>query len=116
MGIAAAKEEENKAESCADIKPDNILLNLSPEDNNEPVVQQVQLVDLENAVHIPPGGGLGGAQLGNWMRRSPESHPEGPIDKPSDVISFGLVASSLNTDSVLNCLRLTMRTRSASTQ
>jgi hypothetical protein len=40
---------------------------------------------------VPPDSAIVGTQVGNW--RSPEAHSEGPVNKPSDVISFGLVVS-----------------------
>ncbi|KNG88038.1 hypothetical protein ANOM_004084 [Aspergillus nomiae NRRL 13137] len=59
--------------------------------NDEIIVAQVQLGDLEDAVHIPPGCDMVGKQAGNWMWRSPEAHARGPVNKPSDVFSFALV-------------------------
>lgn len=58
-------------------------------------VQQVQLVDLEDTVHLPPGRATMGIQVGNWMWRSPEAHAQGPVEKSSDMFSFGLVVSTL---------------------
>lgn len=54
-----------------DIKPDNILVRTT---EPEPAlkIEQVHLADLEDAAHVPPGSALRGAQLGNWMWRSPE--------------------------------------------
>ncbi|KAF2768659.1 kinase-like protein [Teratosphaeria nubilosa] len=50
------------------------------------------LADLEDAAHLPrPESAVVGAQLGNMMWRSPESHAMGPIQQPSDMFSFGLV-------------------------
>ena len=54
-------------------------------------IEQVQLVDLEDTVHLPPGRVIMGAQVGNWMWRSPEAHAQGPVEKPSDIFSFGIV-------------------------
>ena len=54
-------------------------------------IEQVQLVDLEDTVHLPPGRVIVGAQVGNWMWRSPEAHAQGPVEKPSDMFSFGIV-------------------------
>lgn len=47
---------------------------------------------------MPPGTALCGGQVGNLMWRSPEAHAGGPIKKPSDMFSFGIVVSvSANT-------------------
>ena len=54
-------------------------------------VEKVEIVDLEDAAHLPPGHFCQGAQLGNMMWRSPESHADGRIWKPSDMVSFGIV-------------------------
>lgn len=57
------------------------------------IVERVQLADLEDAAHIPPGSHMIGKQAGNWMWRSPEAHARGPVNKPSDIFSFALVVS-----------------------
>jgi hypothetical protein len=57
------------------------------------VAQQTQLADLEDSAHCPPPGNLIGAQLGNWMWRSPEAHAAGPMNKPSGVFAFAMVVS-----------------------
>lgn len=75
-----------------DVKPNNILVQ-TQESNAGLKVEQVQLADLEDAAHVAPGGALKGAQLGNIMWRSPESHAMGPMQKPSDMFSFGIVVS-----------------------
>lgn len=56
-------------------------------------VKEVRLADLEDSVHVPPGAAIVGRQKGNWMWRSPEAHAEGPVNKPSDLFSFGIVVS-----------------------
>ncbi|KAE8150251.1 kinase-like protein [Aspergillus avenaceus] len=73
-----------------DIKPDNIFINWRNL-NNEIRIDKVQLGDLEDAAHIPPGCDMIGKQAGNWMWRSPEAHARGPVNKPSDVFSFAIV-------------------------
>ncbi|KAH7391070.1 kinase-like domain-containing protein [Phaeosphaeria sp. MPI-PUGE-AT-0046c] len=73
-----------------DIKADNILIDWK-EHQNGIIVEQVQLADLEDAAHIPPGSHMIGKQAGNWMWRSPEAHARGPVNKPSDIFSFALV-------------------------
>ena len=57
------------------------------------VVEQTQLTDLEDSAYCPPPGSLIGAQLGNWMWRSPEAHAEGLMNKPSDIFAFAIVVS-----------------------
>ena len=58
-------------------------------------LKQVQLTDLEGAVHLPPPHNIRGAMVGNYMWRSPEAHARGAVNKPSDMFSFGIVVSSL---------------------
>ncbi|KAI0542118.1 kinase-like domain-containing protein [Xylaria digitata] len=72
-----------------DIKPNNILINRKQTDGT--VVEQVQLADLEDSAHVPPTYDIIGKQAGNWMWRSPEAHASGPVNKPSDMFSFGVV-------------------------
>ncbi|RDW83584.1 uncharacterized protein DSM5745_03910 [Aspergillus mulundensis] len=76
-----------------DIKADNVLINWEDR-NNKIAVSKVQLGDLEDAAHIPPGCDMVGKQAGNWMWRSPEAHARGPINKPSDIFSFAIVCIS----------------------
>ncbi|KAI2707642.1 hypothetical protein CBS147332_6700 [Penicillium roqueforti] len=73
-----------------DIKPDNVFINWQDR-NGKIIVDKVQLGNLEDAAHIPPGCDMVGKQAGNWMWRSPEAHARGPVNKPSDVFSFALV-------------------------
>jgi hypothetical protein len=54
------------------------------------VVEQTQLIDLEDSASHP----LIGAQLGNWMWRSPEAHAQGPMEKPSDIIAYAIVVKT----------------------
>ncbi|KAI0104169.1 kinase-like protein [Nemania sp. FL0031] len=72
-----------------DIKPNNILIDRKRTDTT--VVEQVQLADLEDCAHVPPDCNIVGKQAGNWMWRSPEAHASGPVNKPSDMFSFGVV-------------------------
>ena len=58
---------------------------------NNIVIQHVQLADLEDAAYVPPGSNIVGKQVGNEMWRSPEAHAQGPVNKPSDIFSFGVV-------------------------
>ncbi|KKY22822.1 putative calcium calmodulin dependent protein kinase [Phaeomoniella chlamydospora] len=73
-----------------DIEPNNILIEAA-EGPHGIVVERTQLTDLEDSAHCPPPGNLIGAQLGNWMWRSPEAHAEGPMNKPSDIFAFAIV-------------------------
>jgi hypothetical protein len=54
------------------------------------VVEQTQLIDLEDSASHP----LTGAQLGNWMWRSPEAHTQGLMEKSSDIFAFAIVVST----------------------
>lgn len=81
------------AHLALDVKPDNILVQME-QNEGAAEIGEVRLADLEDSAHVPPGKVLRGAQLGNWMWRSPESHAMGPIEKPSDMFSFGIVVSS----------------------
>ncbi|KAI1193247.1 kinase-like domain-containing protein [Nemania serpens] len=71
-----------------DIKPNNILIDRKQSDGT---VERVQLADLEDSAHVPPNCDIVGKQAGNWMWRSPEAHASGPVNKPSDMFSFGVV-------------------------
>jgi hypothetical protein len=67
---------------------------IKTKDNHSGIlVEQVQLADLEGPARISPGHAVIGAQVGNWMWRSPEAYTKGPVDKPSDIFSFGVVVS-----------------------
>lgn len=57
------------------------------------IVEQVQLADIEDAASVPSDSDIVGKQVGNMMWRSPEGHAYGPINKPSDIFSFGIVVS-----------------------
>lgn len=63
------------------------------EDLNGINVMQVQLTDLEDAVHLPPPLNIRDGLVGNHIWRSPEAHARGPVNKPSDMFSFGVVVS-----------------------
>ncbi|KAK3613169.1 hypothetical protein LTR22_028271 [Elasticomyces elasticus] len=83
-----------------DLKPNNIMIQ-PKESANGVDIEQVQLVDLEDTVHLPPGRAIMGAQVGNWMWRSPEAHAQGPVEKPSDMFSFGIVCIYAMTQQVI---------------
>lgn len=57
------------------------------------MTNRVQIADVEGVCHVPPGSAVVGLQAGNWMWRSAEAHAQGPVNKPSDMFSFGLVVS-----------------------
>ncbi len=86
ISIARASRD---TEYFIDIKPNNILIDRKQTDGT--VVEQVQLADLEDSAHVPPDCDIVGKQAGNWMWRSPEAHASGPVNKPSDMFSFGVV-------------------------
>ncbi|KAL3471236.1 kinase-like protein [Aspergillus californicus] len=73
-----------------DIKADNVFVNWK-RNGDEILIDKVQLGDLEDAAHMPPGSAMIGKQAGNWMWRSPEAHARGPVNKPSDIFSCALV-------------------------
>ena len=65
------------------------------EEGNRFIVKQVQLADLEDAAHVPPGFNVRGREVGNYMWRGPEAHAQGRVNSPSDMFSFNIVVSSL---------------------
>lgn len=75
-----------------DMKADNIMLDWE-EKNSEIVIEQVRVIDLEDASYVPDNCVARGEQFGNWIWRSPEAHVGGPVHKPTDMFSFGLVVS-----------------------
>ncbi|KAI1652539.1 kinase-like protein [Daldinia decipiens] len=73
-----------------DIKANNIMVDYR--DTSEGIiVDRVQLSDLEDSTHIPPGQALRGLKVGNQFWRSPEAHVQGAVGKPSDIFSLALV-------------------------
>jgi serine/threonine protein kinase len=60
----------------------------------ETIVEQVQIIDLENAAHLPKGRCIKGMLAGNDNWRSPEAHFKGELNKPTDIFSFGIVVSA----------------------
>ncbi|KAK2781483.1 hypothetical protein FQN53_000574 [Emmonsiellopsis sp. PD_33] len=73
-----------------DIKPDDIMVNYRGT-GPEMTVEQVQIIDLENAAYLPQGRCIKGMLAGNDNWRSPEAHFKGELNKPSDIFSFGTV-------------------------
>ncbi|GIZ43091.1 hypothetical protein CKM354_000633200 [Cercospora kikuchii] len=87
-GIAAMHE---KGIVHNDIKANNIMVQMTSSES-EWKIAKVQIVDLEDSAYLRhPESAVMGAQVGNIMWRSPEAHAMGPIRKPSDMFSFGLV-------------------------
>lgn len=58
------------------------------------IIEQVQIIDLENAAYLPKGRCIKGMLAGNDSWRSPEGHFKGELNKPSDIFSFAAVVSS----------------------
>ncbi|CZT14128.1 related to calcium/calmodulin dependent protein kinase [Ramularia collo-cygni] len=89
-GIAAMHEKDIVHN---DVKANNIMIQTTrPESKKEWQIAKVQITDLEDSAYLHyPESAVVGAQLGNIMWRSPEAHAMGPIRKPSDMFSFGLV-------------------------
>ncbi len=56
-------------------------------------MKSVQLADFQDAAYVLPGTDIVGSQVGNQLWRSPEVHAQGPVDSPSDMLSFGMVVS-----------------------
>ncbi|KAI1413503.1 Ca2+/calmodulin-dependent protein kinase [Hypoxylon sp. FL1857] len=86
-GLAAL---HNQNIAHLDIKANNIMIDYR-ETPEGIVVDRVQLSDLEDSTHIPPGQALRGLQVGNQFWRSPEAHVQGAVGKPSDIFSLALV-------------------------
>lgn len=63
------------------------------------VIDQVQIIDIENAAYLPKGRCIKGMLPGNDNWRSPEGHFKGEVNRPSDIYSFGAVVSG----SRVNC-------------
>ncbi|RDL35714.1 uncharacterized protein BP5553_06326 [Venustampulla echinocandica] len=76
-----------------DIKPDNIMLNCHST-GQEMIVEQVQITGLENAAYLPKGRCIKGMLAGNDNWRSPEAYFKGELNKPTDIFSFGVMASA----------------------
>jgi hypothetical protein len=60
----------------------------------ETIVEQVQIIDLENAAYLPKGRCIKGMLAGNDNWRSSEAHFKGELSKPIDILSFGIVVSA----------------------
>ena len=71
------------------------MVNIRPDS----IIDQVQIIDIENAAYLPKGRCIKGMLAGNDNWRSPEGHFKGELSKPSDMYSFGAVVSG----SRVNC-------------
>lgn len=58
------------------------------------MVEEVQIIDIENAAYLPKKRCIKGMLAGNDNWRSPEAHFKGELNKPSDIFSFGVVVSA----------------------
>ncbi|KAI3334574.1 kinase-like domain-containing protein [Ustulina deusta] len=83
-----------------DVKANNIMIDYR-ETPEGIVVDRVQLSDLEDSTHIPPGQALSGLRVGNELWRSPEAHVQGAVGKPSDIFSLAIVFIFLRLRSVI---------------
>lgn len=72
------------------MKPDNIMVNCRGT-GSETIVEDVQVIDLENAAYPPKGRCIKGMLAGNESWRSPEGRLKGELNKPSDIFSFAVV-------------------------
>ncbi|EZF28441.1 hypothetical protein TMEN_9321 [Trichophyton mentagrophytes] len=78
-----------------DVKPDNVMINYSQDEQGLPLPQRVVLGDLDVSLKMKGDKLLRlpeGIKLGNVMWRSPEAQTGQGIGKPSDVFSYGLVS------------------------
>lgn len=57
------------------------------------IIKRVQLADIEDAAHVPPEYNIVGKKAGKWIWRSPEGHAPDRVNKPFDMLSFGIVVS-----------------------
>ncbi|MCJ1266416.1 hypothetical protein MMC22_006301 [Lobaria immixta] len=73
-----------------DVKANNVVIEWE-ESQHGIKIGQVQLTDIEDAAHVPPGHSIRNRQVGNWMWRSPEAHTQGRVNSSSDMFSFGIV-------------------------
>ncbi|KAK1672242.1 kinase-like domain-containing protein [Colletotrichum godetiae] len=88
----AIQELHTKGWIHCDIKPDNILVNWTCDDQGTKTVTDVALGDFDIAYELPSGqlSRRTRSAIGNVMWRSPEGQT-GITSKASDVFSFGLV-------------------------
>lgn len=81
-------------QSTADVKPDNILVNWTCDENGNKTVTDVVLGDFDIAFKLEGGKPRQTPYaVGNVMWRSPEGQTGIGVTKASDIFSFGLVVS-----------------------
>ncbi|KAI0475473.1 kinase-like domain-containing protein [Xylariaceae sp. FL0804] len=97
-----------------DIKANNIMVDYQ-ETPDGIVVDKVQLSDLEDSTHIPPGQALQGLQVGNQFWRSPEAHVQGSVGTHSDIFSMAIVMIFMRLRSVIFMVEKAPRAGSSST-
>ncbi|KAE8338728.1 hypothetical protein BDV24DRAFT_153340 [Aspergillus arachidicola] len=73
-----------------DIKPDNIMVDRCNA-QDETIIEHVQIIDLENAVHLPKGRCIKGMLAGNDNWRSPEANFKDELNKLTDMFSIAIV-------------------------
>lgn len=78
--------------SRLDIKPDNVMVDCSENNEGRLEIERVVLSDLDCSLELE-GEKLLSARIGNVMWRSPEAQIGRAIGKPSDVFSYGLLVS-----------------------
>jgi serine/threonine protein kinase len=94
------------ADSVADVKPDNILVNWTDDGQGNNSVTDVVLGDFDIAYQLKDNESIRTPHAqGNAMWRSPEAQTGSGVSKASDVYSFGLVVSRLipNLQAHANC-------------
>ncbi|PIG85730.1 calcium/calmodulin dependent protein kinase [Aspergillus arachidicola] len=77
-----------------DIKPDNIMVDRCNA-QDETIIEHVQIIDLENAVHLPKGRCIKGMLAGNDNWRSPEANFKDELNKLTDMFSIAIVVMYL---------------------
>ena len=97
----------------ADIKPDNILVNWTCDEEGTKTITDVALGDFNIAWECPTNAVIIGPHaVGNHMWRSPEAQTGRGMSKASDVLSFGLVVSL---PKLFSCIIISELTLSVST-
>ncbi|CAN9346609.1 unnamed protein product [Alternaria alternata] len=88
----AIQELHSKDWIHIDIKPDNILVNWTCDEEGTKTITDVALGDFDVAWECPTNAVITGRHaVGNHMWRSPEAQTGRGMSKASDVFSFGLV-------------------------
>jgi len=79
------------------VKPDNILVDWTSDEQGKPVIKRVALGDFDIALKLKGEKPLRAPHaVGNVFWRSPEGQTGKGVAKPSDMFSFGLVVSELS--------------------